>query len=353
MYEEKIIYLSTIYKKMAKQSTQNVSNYSYNVISNRENLDEKKKKLIDNVKLELFESLNIESKLVNRNELSQKLEILRANNWIWYPFGKVELRPWLVVNINERSYKAVLDQYKELLDKKPNGFEQELHKLDSQLAERLILDKWWAIEFRDWDDFFEWKDTKTESELAYNWLNNLRKYKNKIELVSKNVDKVDYFIIKWNNAELNKIKETEEKIKNAISEEFTNEEHENSDILEENIDEWKDFISNINEQEEMVKNLQEQNKNLEAQINQKDQEIDELKKQLNDFDSNEKLKEESKEKNKENIEQIDTSLFINRDNLAKAISDSRVGSGFPTWSIEIKSWEYIDLESQDFLKSLN
>jgi hypothetical protein len=34
-----------------------------------------------------------------------------------------------------------LDQYKELLDKKPNGFEQELHKLDSQLAERLILDK--------------------------------------------------------------------------------------------------------------------------------------------------------------------------------------------------------------------
>jgi predicted RNase H-like nuclease (RuvC/YqgF family) len=80
----------------------------------------------------------------------------------------------------------------------------------------------------------------------------------------------------------------------------------------------------------MVKDLQEQNKNLEAQINQKDQEIDELKKQLNDFDSNEKLKEESKEKNKENIEQIDTSLFINRDNLAKAISDSRVGSGFPT-----------------------
>lgn len=350
MYEEKIVYLSTTYKKMAKQSTQNVSNYSYNVISNRENLDEKKKKLIDNVKLELFESLNIESKLVNRNELSQKLEILRANNWIWYPFGKVELRPWLVVNINERSYKAVLDQYKELLDKKPNGFEQELHKLDSQLAERLILDKWWAIEFRDWDDFSEWKDTKTESELAYNWLNNLRKYKNKIELVSKNVDKVDYFIIKWNNAELNKIKETEEKIKNAISEEFTNEEHENSDILKENIDEWKDLIPNISEQEEIVKSLQEQNKNLEAQINQKDQEIDELKKQLNDFDSNEKLKEESKEKNKENIEQIDTSLFINRDNLAKAISDSRVGSGFPTWSIEIKSWEYIDLESQDFFE---
>ncbi|HRU50099.1 MAG TPA: hypothetical protein P5155_01195, partial [Candidatus Absconditabacterales bacterium] len=273
---------------MAKQSTQNVSNYSYNVISNRENLDEKKKKLIDNVKLELFESLNIESKLVNRNELSQKLEILRANNGIGYPFGKVELRPGLVVNINERSYKAVLDQYKELLDKKPNGFEQELHKLDSQLAERLILDKGGAIEFRDGDDFSEGKDTKTESELAYNGLNNLRKYKNKIELVSKNVDKVDYFIIKWNNAELNKIKETEEKIKNAISEEFTNEEHENSDILEENIDEGKDFIPNINEQEEIVKNLQEQNKNLEEQINQKDKEIDKLKKQLNDFDSNEK-----------------------------------------------------------------
>jgi hypothetical protein len=68
-YEEKIVYLFTIYKKMAKQSTQNVSNYSYNVIPNRENLDERKKKLIDNVKLDLFESLNIEGKLVNRNQL--------------------------------------------------------------------------------------------------------------------------------------------------------------------------------------------------------------------------------------------------------------------------------------------
>jgi hypothetical protein len=330
-YEEKIVYLFTTYKKMAKQSTQNVSNYSYNVISNRENLDERKKKLIDNVKLDLFESLNIEGKLVNRNQLWKTLEILRANNWIWYPTGEVELRSGMRVEIKDDTYKDILDQYKELINERPDGFESELRKLDTKLAERLILDAWGFIEFKEWDKFLDDKTAKEESQIAYEWLNDLDDYKDKLELASKKLDNEDFFIIKWNDKYLAKLKGAEIAINHILSQEY--------------IDDTKQ-----KQQEEMVKDLQEQNKNLEAQINQKDQEIDELKKQLNDFDSNEKLKEESKEKNKENIEQIDTSLFINRDNLAKAISDSRVGSGFPTWSIEIKSWEYIDLESQDFFE---
>jgi hypothetical protein len=47
----------------------------------------------------------------------------------------------LEVDINDKDYKDILDKYKDLLNHRPDGFENDLHKLDSQLAERLILDK--------------------------------------------------------------------------------------------------------------------------------------------------------------------------------------------------------------------
>ncbi len=301
---------------------------NYNILSNREQFDDKQKKLIDNVKLELFESLNIESKLVNRNQLWKDLENLRINNPKGYPVGKIELRQWLIVDIEEDNnriwYKNILDQYKKLLNTspKPDNFEIELRKLDFQLSERLILDKWLAIEFKEWDKFLEWKDAKTESEIAYDSLNKIKKYANKLDLASKNLDNVDYFIIKWKPKELERIKGAESVIKQILN--------------QPNIDNKEQ-----SEQEEIVKNLQEQNKNLEAQINQKDQEIDELKKQLNDFDSNEKWKEESKEKNKESIEQINEIVWDleNKDINYKKNMKLRVESNLRKgWTLILNKW---------------
>jgi hypothetical protein len=44
------------------------------------------------------------------------------------------------VEIKDDTYKDILDQYKELINERPDGFESELRKLDTKLAERLILD---------------------------------------------------------------------------------------------------------------------------------------------------------------------------------------------------------------------
>jgi hypothetical protein len=58
---------------MAKSSTPNSSMYSYNVLSNRENLEDAKKKIIDSVKIDLFETMKIDDLMVNRNILSDSI----------------------------------------------------------------------------------------------------------------------------------------------------------------------------------------------------------------------------------------------------------------------------------------
>jgi hypothetical protein len=58
----------------------NASNYSYNVLSNRENLDEAKKKIIDRVKIDLFETMKMDNIMVDRNDLSKSISENRFNN---------------------------------------------------------------------------------------------------------------------------------------------------------------------------------------------------------------------------------------------------------------------------------
>lgn len=275
---------------------------NYNIVSNREKFDDKQKKIIDKVKLDLFESLDIDSKLVNRNHLSQKLEFLRVDNGMWYPFGKVELKPWLEVDINDKDYKDILDKYKDLLANTPDGFENELRKLDSQLAERLILDKSWAIEFKEWDQFYDWKDAKTEAEIAYDWLNNLKNYHNKIELASKKVDNIDYFIIKWNNKQLQEIKKAEEKINEELEKPEIENENNEIENPEENSNKIEPVVvepvNNINEpetNESKIKDIDEKMNQilwlidmseLSEQYNKLSKRRDSLKVHMQNFDKN-------------------------------------------------------------------
>ena len=166
------------------------SNSSFNIISNNEKLDDKKKKVLDKIKWELLETLNIDEKLVNRNTLASNISKNRYDNGFQHinkgiPQWEIEIRKGKTIKIDETRYSNILNQYEELIDNQPEGYEESLRKLDAQFSEMLILDNRskLAIEFKDGDSFEDNKNAKTEAEIAFNELNKIKRYHNKIELV--------------------------------------------------------------------------------------------------------------------------------------------------------------------------
>lgn len=337
-YEKKIVYLFTTYKKMAKQSTQNVSNYSYNVISNRENLDEKKKAIIDGVKIELFNTMNLDQMMVNRNEFAGEISKNRQKSTTpaWVPSWEIEIKGWIKINLWDKKYVDIKQEYEDLI-RNTQTKEEDLKKLDLKLAQRLILDSWLAIEFK-------WKNAQEVSQLEYNELNKLDEYKWAIELVSKKIRKTNYFVIKWNEEQKEKIKSTMAII-NAMS----------------------------NVYDPIIEHLQKTNKEQGEQLKDKSWEIEKLKKRLNsDDEENEKKNEtskkvedfypwlewkdndaqknkEMKEKNRESLEK--NPLFVSRKDVEKSIFKSRENSEFPVGNIEIK-WTYVKIEEFNFYQEL-
>ena len=200
---------------MAKTGKTNSSNYSYNVLSNRENLEDAKKKIIDNIKIDLFETMKMDDIMVDRNKLAHSIDENRKNSWVWRPKWKIRLNDsFKEKQIDEKKYADILTKYdsiikdkedKKLPDDDPK-FNEELRKLDTQLAERIILDQWGAIEFKSTDDFKDWKSAEEEAKLAYKGLNELKFYKWKIDLASKEDKELSYFVIKRKPSQIDMIK---------------------------------------------------------------------------------------------------------------------------------------------------
>lgn len=379
----------------------NTSNYS--ILSNRENFDDAQKKQLDAAKIEIADVLDLDKRMVNRSNISQALETQRVENKKWYPDGEIEIRPGITAKIDETKYKDILDEYKKQIQEKPEGFEKTLHQLDTQLGEQIILDNKCAIEFKSTDNFIDNKNAETESKAAYEWLNKLETYENKIERLTKKINNVDYFIIKWTEEELENIKKIENELRIKLEEEIIAQENINSDIelinkfiqtswssetideknlsseeAKEKLREIKEeenkntkgtfsimaiaeeigkFLTTISKQESVQKStptiienkeeiVQEENKPTEEKKIEEAKvkaEIEEVKaKEI------EKKKEElfGKENIKESVENINLGLLVNRDNLADDIRKTREWKEFPSGTITIKTGISISLESQ-------
>ena len=167
-----------------------MATHNYGILSswameNADALEKKKEKLLNQVKLDLFETLDVDSKIVNRNDLADKLSKNRFSSWIGIPQGEIEI--WnKKYSIDEKKYGDLLEEYKKALEIENEADRAKaLAEIDTKLAERLILDSWDYIEFK-WDEgFAEWKGAEEESKIAFEMLNNLDAYKGKIERVAK------------------------------------------------------------------------------------------------------------------------------------------------------------------------
>ena len=190
----------------------------YNILSNKENFDDAKKKLIDQAKFELLDTLKIEEKLVNRKKLSEALAKNRYENGVnktnkGIPEGEIKIGT-TTIKIDTKKNEEKMKEYTELIEQKPTGYEKILEILDVELAEEITLDNGLAIEFKSTDTFSRGKTAEEEAKIAFENLNKIKRYQDKLEWITKNIDGISHFIIKWTEKEINiitkKLKEIEE-----------------------------------------------------------------------------------------------------------------------------------------------
>jgi hypothetical protein len=144
----------------------------------------------------------------------------------------------------------------------------------------MILDSGNMIEFNPKDDFKNGKTAEEESKKAYEELNKLPAYKDKIERAVKLLGEEQHFVVKWTDKELEMLKRFADKLMAQK--------------------EGADSIPIYQPEEEKAKEKEKQKEELE-----------------------EKKKELTGEKTKESIENIDLGLLVNRDNLADMIEKTR------------------------------
>jgi hypothetical protein len=90
--------------------------------------------------------------------------------------------------LNDPKYLDIIEQYHDIIDTMPKESdekEKKLKDLDTQLAERMILDSGNMIEFSPNDMFADGKTPEQESKKAYEELSHLPEYKDKIERAVK------------------------------------------------------------------------------------------------------------------------------------------------------------------------
>ena len=284
--------------------------HDYNLVTNNgETIKNANAKFLEQAKSELLGTLNtldFEKTLVNRCILAEGIAQNRFNKG--YETGKgipqwtINLRekdPKMPVNLDDvlnTKYSDIKKEYENLLNNKPNNFESELKRLDTRLAERLILDSRGSIEFKDWDKFLDEKSAKDESMDSFDWLNRLEQYKWKIELITRKQWKNNYYVIKWTDSQLKLINQ---RYQNLVLEE------ENKGLKKENKGLKK-------ENEELKKNSQEEGNKKPEAINQQKEDEELKKNQISGLDTswmgkwmedmNSKI-EEIKKQNEELIKQ--------------------------------------------------
>ena len=118
-----------------------------NIISKQDVLAEKlDAKYIKKAKEELLETLQIDSKLVNRNQMADAIAKNRfenGNNKVnsGIPAGEINIRDNITIRINEKKYKDILNEYQKTITEPPSDIKNtKLEKLDTLLVERMFLD---------------------------------------------------------------------------------------------------------------------------------------------------------------------------------------------------------------------
>ena len=382
-------------------TTHNYSILSNWAVENWERLDEKKKRILDSIKMDLFETLK-ENNVVNRNILADKLSKNRYNNWVatghGVPWGVIELNDSVSIDFSKKNiqnrYKWIFSDYDKALSLEPEEVRRkELDSIDTRFAEMLILDSWNFIEFRNDESFENDKNAEEESLIAYNELNKLRKYKRKIERIRKIDEHGDFYIIKWTDDQIKIIKERfEEELKKEEKPEDKEEKPEDKEEKPEDKEEKpedkeekpedkeekpedKKEDSDLDElrrkQEELEEKLRRNEKDNEELRNTIRELIDKLNKKddTTDEEHEESHDDEKPDDESHDDEDIDDDFFNGIDDIddAEALDENpnyilrsviveqvvkiRMANWYPEWTVEIRG-ESINIEEFEFYEEL-
>ena len=384
-------------------TTHNYSILSNWAIENWERLDEKKKKILDSIKMDLLETLK-EDNVVNRNILADKLSKNRYSNWVstghGVPWGVIELNDSVSIDFSKKSiqnrYKWIFSDYDKALSLEPEEVRRkELDSIDTRFAEMLILDSWNFIEFRDDESFENDKNAEEESLIAYNELNKLRKYKRKIERIRKTDKNWDFYVIKWTDDQIKIIKERfEEELKKEGTPENEGDAPENEgdapenggDIPEnrgdtpENDGETPDTEKEDKKENEDLDELRRKQEELEEKLRRNEKDNEELRNTIRELIEKLNKKEDTKDEEDgeshddeshedESHDEEDDDFFNDIDDIddAEALDENpnyilrsviveqvvriRSSNWYPEWTVEIRG-ESINIEEFEFYEEL-
>lgn len=261
------------------------------------------KSIKKSIAVDLLDILDLDNKIVDRNQLAKTISINRYENGnnefnSWFPSWKINIKWRKELVIDEAKYWNIIWEYKKLIDQKPTDYEKRLEELDSILAERIILDTNNMIEFKYWDKFDWDKSPFQEAKIAYKELSKLDEYKGKISLLSKKNGRFnDYFIILLTQEDINKIKPQNPK------EEVKEDEVKEDEVKENKDQEPEDAKESLDPEKEKLK---EENKELKEKLDKLEKELAEIKELLKKLNDEKEKKEwnEDKEENKESIEKV-------------------------------------------------
>ena len=278
------------------------------VSNNIEWLSEIQNKIKEQAKLQIFESLDFEKRnLQDIKTTISKIETMEkdAKKSIGYKSGTITFDGLRT----EAPYDKIFEKYKDVKDK-------ELMYME--IAERITLDNWSTISYRDWDYIGKHKITKDFVKGEYDKLNS--EYDNKLDLFTIKDKDWKLYLIKLRRTpeELEQIKEKEEQLKN-----------------------------------EKLESLYKENKEHTKNAKENKAKIAELEKLLNsnkDTETDEKIDDEDTDlENKESAEKSEK--FISRKYIEKSVQKMRKETWYPSGVIEIK-WEKINVEEFEFYEEM-
>ena len=145
----------------------NVSLVSHNV----EWLSETQNKIKEQAKLQVFESLDFDKRSLSdiNSTISEIKEIEKDDSKSIDWLGAIKVK-----------YKTLKKKYNSIFEKYKNAGKDEKELMYMELAERVILNRWWTISYKDWESIWKQKITKDFVNNEYKVLN--AEYDNKLDL---------------------------------------------------------------------------------------------------------------------------------------------------------------------------
>ena len=307
------------------------SNVSVSLLSNNsEWLSKIQKKIREQAKLDVFQNLDFDKRKFTdiAETISEIKEIKKDDSKSIDWLGAIKLK-----------YKTLKKQYNSIFEKYKNAGKDEKELMYMELAERVILDRWWVVAYEDWGTI-----TEDFVRNEYNLLNEEDKYKDKLDFFTiKNKKDWKLYIIKWKADELKKIKEREKEIRDKMLEESENK-------LANEKKEWNENYEDLKKKyDELKEENKEQSKQIEKLIEKLNAKDENTGDEPNDIDSNKLDEKDSQNDYKlENSETLDeNSNYISRSFVEGLIVGIRWAEGYPKWTIRIRE-EVINVEEFEF-----